>query len=188
MRTFTFVVMGLECISLRSVSCLVPCHSFGDYFTHVNVTDELSRLFTGAVAASGEVTTTEGVEEPESSGGDLTPNTPHGTAQTQDGQSNMPIASDPEDSTHPATNTASEQLVGSDIVDGSASRSPQPSRFSPLAAALQVHVLPSTRPPHPLFKTEQLRVDRRLIVNRKRQLKMYRVWMQGQFRKPLNSN
>ncbi|KAI0050991.1 methyltransferase [Auriscalpium vulgare] len=29
----------------------------------------------------------------------------------------------------------------------------------------------------------QLGVDRRLIVNRKRQLKMYRVWMQGKFRR-----
>lgn len=35
----------------------------------------------------------------------------------------------------------------------------------------------------PLFTTEQLGVDRRLIVNRKRQIKMYRVWMQGKFRK-----
>ncbi|KAG2011935.1 actin filament binding protein [Coprinopsis cinerea AmutBmut pab1-1] len=36
---------------------------------------------------------------------------------------------------------------------------------------------------HPLFTTAQLGIDRRLLVNRKRQLKMYRVWMQGQFRK-----
>jgi len=35
----------------------------------------------------------------------------------------------------------------------------------------------------PLFAIEQLGVDRRLLVNRKRQLKMYRVWMQGKFRK-----
>lgn len=35
----------------------------------------------------------------------------------------------------------------------------------------------------PLFAIEQLGVDRRLIVNRKRQLKMYRVWMQAKFRK-----
>ncbi|KAI4525774.1 methyltransferase [Schizophyllum commune Loenen D] len=35
----------------------------------------------------------------------------------------------------------------------------------------------------PMFDVEQLGVDRRLIVNRKRKLKMYRVWMQGKFRK-----
>ena len=34
-----------------------------------------------------------------------------------------------------------------------------------------------------LFKATQLGVDRRLLVNRKRQLKMYRVWMQAQFEK-----
>lgn len=35
--------------------------------------------------------------------------------------------------------------------------------------------------PHPLFSIQQLGVDNRLIVNRKRQLKMHRVWMQGKF-------
>lgn len=35
--------------------------------------------------------------------------------------------------------------------------------------------------PHPLFVAEQLGIDRRLLVNRKRQLKMYRVWMQAKF-------
>jgi len=35
----------------------------------------------------------------------------------------------------------------------------------------------------PLFTLEQLGADRRLLINRKRQLKMYRVWMQGKFRK-----
>lgn len=34
-----------------------------------------------------------------------------------------------------------------------------------------------------LFKIEQNAVDRRLIVNRQRKLKMYRVWLQGKFRK-----
>jgi tRNAThr (cytosine32-N3)-methyltransferase len=36
---------------------------------------------------------------------------------------------------------------------------------------------------HPLFAITQLGVDRRLLVNRKRQLKMYRVWMQGKFQR-----
>ncbi|RUS18694.1 inner membrane protein import complex subunit Tim54-domain-containing protein [Endogone sp. FLAS-F59071] len=34
------------------------------------------------------------------------------------------------------------------------------------------------------FAIEQNAVDRRLIVNRSRKLKMYRVWLQGKFRKP----
>lgn len=37
--------------------------------------------------------------------------------------------------------------------------------------------------PHAMFNIEQLGVDRRLIVNRKRQLKMYRAWMQAKFQK-----
>ncbi|KAG8889665.1 hypothetical protein FRB99_003968, partial [Tulasnella sp. 403] len=43
--------------------------------------------------------------------------------------------------------------------------------------------LPSDLPPHPLFTISQLGIDRRLLVNRKKQLKMYRVWLQGEFRK-----
>jgi tRNAThr (cytosine32-N3)-methyltransferase len=35
----------------------------------------------------------------------------------------------------------------------------------------------------PLFKIEQNAVDRRLLVNRSRKLKMYRVWLQCKFRK-----
>ncbi|KAI0690481.1 methyltransferase [Cytidiella melzeri] len=62
----------------------------------------------------------------------------------------------------------------------------QPSQASTSISTLQIHPtltgeLASSS--HPLFAIEQLGVDRRLIVNRKRQLKMYRVWMQGKFRK-----
>ena len=59
--------------------------------------------------------------------------------------------------------------------------------LDPLPSADLIH--PSLRDPtalglsHPLFAIEQLGVDRRLLVNRKRQLKMYRVWMQGKFRR-----
>lgn len=35
----------------------------------------------------------------------------------------------------------------------------------------------------PLFEIEELGVDRRMLVNRARRLKMYRCWLQGKFRK-----
>lgn len=41
--------------------------------------------------------------------------------------------------------------------------------------------------PNYRFETVRLGVDRRLLMNRKRKLKMYRVWMQGIFRKPLDA-
>jgi tRNAThr (cytosine32-N3)-methyltransferase len=65
-----------------------------------------------------------------------------------------------------------------------------PSPTAPSGDDGSVHVIhPSLRGPdvlrlaHPLFTVTQLGVDRRLLVNRKRQLKMYRVWMQGKFQR-----
>ena len=65
-----------------------------------------------------------------------------------------------------------------------------PSSTAPSGDDGSVHVIhPSLRDPgvlglaHPLFTVTQLGVDRRLLVNRKRQLKMYRVWMQGKFQR-----
>ena len=52
-----------------------------------------------------------------------------------------------------------------------------------VASAVHPSLVEPSSLPHPLFSIEQLGVDRRLLVNRKRQLKMYRVWMQGKFRK-----
>lgn len=37
------------------------------------------------------------------------------------------------------------------------------------------------------FELLKLGVDRRLLLNRKRQLKMFRVWMQGRWRKPVEA-
>ena len=48
------------------------------------------------------------------------------------------------------------------------------------AALEEIHDMFSTH-----FAIEQNAVDRRLIVNRVRKLKMYRCWLQGKFRKPL---
>lgn len=45
-------------------------------------------------------------------------------------------------------------------------------------------VLSRERPDMPSFEILDLGVDRRLTVNRKEQVKMYRCWMQGRFRKP----
>ncbi|KAK4971130.1 hypothetical protein LTR66_002831 [Elasticomyces elasticus] len=42
--------------------------------------------------------------------------------------------------------------------------------------------------PLPLFEIIDLGVDRRMLVNRQRKLKMYRCWLQGLFRKPLISS
>ncbi|RMZ73920.1 actin binding [Pyrenophora seminiperda CCB06] len=38
--------------------------------------------------------------------------------------------------------------------------------------------------PRPAFQTAHIGVDRRMLVNRQRRLKMYRCWMQAVFRKP----
>lgn len=43
-------------------------------------------------------------------------------------------------------------------------------------------------PPVPAFEILSLGVDRRMVVNRQKELKMYRCWMQGRFRKPTLSN
>ncbi|KAI6164532.1 S-adenosyl-L-methionine-dependent methyltransferase [Pisolithus thermaeus] len=69
----------------------------------------------------------------------------------------------------------------------SESRDDQISRDLPPLPGVEIHptlLRPHVpHPPSPPFSIEQLGVDRRLLVNRRRQLKMYRVWVQGKFRK-----
>jgi len=75
-----------------------------------------------------------------------------------------------------------------DHLDENISSPTQETRDDALYPATGIHPLltdplKTSATPAPKFVIEQLGVDRRLIVNRKRQLKMYRVWMQGKFRK-----
>ena len=54
-----------------------------------------------------------------------------------------------------------------------------------VTAATADEELADTEPQSPVFEVVRLATDRRLLVNRQKQLKMYRCWMQGRFRKPL---
>lgn len=81
----------------------------------------------------------------------------------------------PSSITTQVTHVVSETDQGSETVDEVTSTSPTSSD--------NIHPILKHYPATPRFSIEQLGIDRRLIVNRKRQLKMYRVWMQGKFQK-----
>ncbi|TFK92452.1 methyltransferase [Polyporus arcularius HHB13444] len=134
--------------------------------------DELALLFTGspAPAASREHSAVQIVEEneeqsdsdPSPSGGPITP--PELSHESSSG------------ATTPSLEEAQRSL---DSLTIEASKQPAPKAGAVHPILLQP--LPLAEGSHPLFSIQQLGVDRRLIVNRKRQLKMYRVWMQGKF-------
>ncbi|KAG1874381.1 S-adenosyl-L-methionine-dependent methyltransferase [Suillus subluteus] len=122
--------------------------------------DELALIFTGSRASPAQKTSTmtEIVDEDED-------NEP----------TSLPA---PSQTASPASHTPADTLdLGSDDTLSLPSSGPSSDVHHNLLRPL------SHCPPHPLFTIEQLGVDRRLLVNRKRQLKMYRIWMQGKFRK-----
>ncbi|KAF7790205.1 hypothetical protein EIP86_001157 [Pleurotus ostreatoroseus] len=128
--------------------------------------DELALLFTGArVPALFKRTDTEEVtveeedgEQDPSSAPSLSPSGTHTPAPAVDSApSPTPASPDP-------------------IPD-------LPSSAAPKQPVIHPSLLAPSEDTQPLFGIEQLGVDRRLIVNRKRKLKMYRVWMQAKFRK-----
>lgn len=92
---------------------------------------------------------------------------------------------------HNASNIPSSPHTPAPVAESaSAQPSPDPNPDVPAATSATskeptIHPLLLTPPEggQPLFGIEQLGIDRRMIVNRKRKLKMYRVWMQAKFRK-----
>lgn len=122
--------------------------------------DELALIFTGSRASPAQKTST--ITEIVDEDGDNEP-----TSLSAPSQAASPTSHTPADTPNPGSDdTLSLPSSGS-------SSDVHHNLLRPLAHC----------PPHPLFTIEQLGVDRRLLVNRKRQLKMYRIWMQGKFRK-----
>ena len=129
--------------------------------------DELSLLFTGTNAATQQASfVARGGEERQSRSGS-------GSQSDSKAVENRPVNPS---SSQPSSRVALEHPYPIEETSSLSSESPvdiHPNLLFPLVSC----------PPHPIFTTERLGIDRRLIVNRKRQLKMYRVWMQGKFRK-----
>lgn len=121
--------------------------------------DELALIFTGSRASPAQKisTMTEVVDEDEDN---------ESTSLPAPSQTASPSSHTLADTPNPGSDIFSLSSPGS-------SSDVHHNLLRPLAHCL----------PHPLFTIEQLGVDRRLLVNRKRQLKMYRIWMQGKFRK-----
>ena len=142
-------------------------------------TDELALLFTGAPAPAvwKEHSAVQIVEEPDEQSDADSAHTP----------SAIPLT--PPENSHGSPGSATLSLgdVESSLASLSFPSSPAVTKQTPPKAGaihpILAQPLPLKEGTHPLFAIEQLGVDRRLIVNRKRQLKMYRVWMQGKFRK-----
>ncbi|KNZ64422.1 hypothetical protein VP01_1030g6 [Puccinia sorghi] len=90
-------------------------------------------------------------------------------------------------------------IICQEVSDGEreeASQSQTPSGKKKPGTVESTTCLPATPSPAGLdeppsgghkFHVSSLFVDRRLLLNRARQLKMYRIWLQGEFRKPLQS-
>lgn len=132
--------------------------------------DELALLFTGSKASATQhacnTTATQVQLSDENEDEDNISPLPGAETGT------APSTPDDCHANQPTAEALSAEMISSTSFATSTSEI-HPNLLSPLAHC----------PPHPLFAAEQLGVDRRLIVNRKRQLKMYRVWMQGKFRK-----
>ena len=145
---------------------------------HVFATDELALLFTGSPAPPNAHAHVQLQQQAHESPSDLT----EVDVDEEKG--------DDEDERLLAGQLASSAILPSLDSDSSSSDapgSPLPDSSHELSPQI-IHPSLQSSPDvlglaHPLFTIMQLGVDRRLLVNRKRQLKMYRVWMQGKFKR-----
>ncbi|KAF8645086.1 hypothetical protein AX16_008144 [Volvariella volvacea WC 439] len=166
--------------------------------------DELALLFTGS-RAPGKIditTTEEASEEPLIDG--LQASAPQSSSRTPTVQQvavPSPVVADDSTSAAESSNTLPNPLAEQslDLLNDteSAAQEQEQDAMLNMASATETEEVahlatiihpnalgPLERcPPHPLFTSEQLGIDRRLLVNRKRQLKMYRVWVQAKFKK-----
>ncbi|TFL02264.1 S-adenosyl-L-methionine-dependent methyltransferase [Pterulicium gracile] len=113
--------------------------------------DELALLFTGSHATKEQTSVVESVERD--------------PAEVGDGLADTTMHT-------PGPGTPSLESPNPSSTPAPPSLSPEPSN------TITSHL---TRFPSGQFTVDSIGVDRRLIVNRKRQIKMYRVWMQGKF-------
>ncbi|KAF8990673.1 methyltransferase [Cyathus striatus] len=140
--------------------------------------DELAWLFTGSRVASTQKTT-DTTQVMEESGDDG-----HADNPMSDSLSPTPGINQEPGSVLPIDTVLSSASTVTQDSAGTLRREEDSPTFPPSTCVHPNLLLPFPGCPlHPLFTIEQLGVDRRLLVNRKRQLKMYRVWMQGRFRK-----
>ncbi|KAF9466186.1 methyltransferase [Collybia nuda] len=137
--------------------------------------DELALLFTGSKVSPDQKLETELINDDDER---------ECESEVQwsppDDQPVLASEEDPSATDHPLSTPLELGLNGSPLPD---SESLRPNLTSIMCIHPNLLTSPPGSLPHPLFKVEQLGVDRRLLVNRKRQLKMYRVWMQGKFQK-----
>lgn len=170
--------------------------------------DELARLFTGydaplggvdVVTSTGTHSMGEDADADEASLSGVT--TPTSTAPDGSIISSAPTPSAPTPTLTPEPESESASASADNLLPNSVSddhpppnqrslgpeSSPEPPHAHP-STSIKIKLSDDEQQPqlelrHPLFSISQLRVDRRLLLNRKRQLKMYRVWMQAKFRK-----
>ncbi|KAJ8503313.1 hypothetical protein ONZ45_g10977 [Pleurotus djamor] len=149
--------------------------------------DELALLFTGSRAGgiAHSTETTEFVDDGDT-GTDSPGSASQGSSTVVNISESQPTpTTSPKNPSIPSDQHSAVPLsepVSSSVDDTTSTAIATTTTITPV---IHINLLtpPQDLPPQPLFTIEQLGVDRRLLVNRKRMLKMYRVWMQGKFRK-----